>query len=420
MWKQVREVNNMNKVLSVILSVFTFLLGALGGAFGVVYAKMPETEDLIVGEEVFYSYNGTQEVSTVPLTGEAGELSVHFLEMGNKYTGDCTYIRYGTTDILIDCGSKSSSIPYVSEYLKKHMQDNVIEYCIVTHAHADHYAGFATNSKTKSLFEIFEFGTIIDFGSHTNKGKTVATATGMQKNYLTKRAVAIENGAEYYDASTQVKNSNKVYNIGENNEVKLEILYNGSFASGVNNSENNYSVCSLLTYDNKEFLFTGDLEEAHGSYGETRLLDDNLSLQTIKNNGETHGVEVFKAGHHGSKTSNSQAFMEAMRPEYVCVCCCAGSSEYTDTINNQFPTQEFINVIAQFTDKVFVTTLCVDYDNNEFTSMNGNIVVITNVCVPIGINCSNNNTILKDTEWFNRIIDDGGTSRPMRVWPSGS
>ena len=39
-----------------------------------------------------------------------GDLEIHFLELGNKYTGDCTYVRAGENDILIDAGSKVSSI----------------------------------------------------------------------------------------------------------------------------------------------------------------------------------------------------------------------------------------------------------------------------------------------------------------------
>ena len=403
-----------SKVLSVIISIFALVFGSVGGAFAITYTTLPETEELIVGEEVFYSYNSTSGVSTVPLTGEEGELSVHFLELGNKYTGDCTYIRYGNIDILIDCGSKSSSISYVSDYLKSYMKDDKIDYCIVTHAHTDHYAGFATSGKVQSLFDLFTYGTIIDFGSATNKDKDA----GVLKKYITKRDNAIErDNAEYVDVSTEVtQGNNKVYSIGESGEVKLEILYNYYYDHDISGTENNFSVCVLLTYDNNEFLFTGDLEE-HGSNGETKLLEYNESLQAIKNNGEEFGVEVYKAGHHGSKTSSSEAFIDAIRPQVVCVCCCAGSEEYTTNIDNQFPTQQFINVIAKYTSNIYVTTLCVDWENDEFTSMNGNIVVVAKPGVDLGINCSNNNTILKETEWFNRRIVVDGSERSMRTWP---
>jgi hypothetical protein len=44
---------------------------------------------------------------------------------------------------------------------------------------------------------------------------------------------------------------------------------------------------------------------------------------------------------------------------------------------------------------------------NGYQSMNGNIVVSSSGG-DVSVNCSNNNTLLKDTEWFikNRIMPD--------------
>ena len=102
-------------------------------------------------------------------------------------------------------------------------------------------------------------------------------------------------------------------------------------------------------------LFTGDLEKD----GEE---------ERIKKNPELPKVDLYKAGHHGSKTSSSEALLSVIQPKTVCICCCAGSPEYTKNANNQFPTQDFINRIAKYTNEIYVTTLCVDYQNNKFTS----------------------------------------------------
>ena len=85
----------------------------------------------------------------------------------------------------------------------------------------------------------------------------------------------------------------------------------------------------------------------------------------------------------------------------MCVCCCAGSSEYTDVNENQFPTQQFIDRIAPYTDKVYVTTLCIDYKKGEFTSMNGNIVIYS-VDGNVDLAFSASDKKLKDTEWFKK------------------
>ena len=111
-------------------------------------------------------------------------------------------------------------------------------------------------------------------------------------------------------------------------------------------------------------------------------------------------VDLYKAGHHGSKTSSSNALLEVIQPDIVCVCCCAGSDEYTKNSDNQFPTQDFITRVAPYTDKIYVTTLCTDNEKGTFQSMNGNIVVLTDkngLTVMCG---SGDNRILKEWEWF--------------------
>ena len=144
----------MNKFFKFIICVLALIIGVAGGAVTSIYLTLPETESLIVGEEVFYS--GSSDVSVVSLSGAEDEFSVHFVELGNQYTGDCTYIKYGDVDILIDCGSKANSISTVSAYLNNYVKDNTLEYVIVTHSHLDHYAGFATTENIDSIFDLYK------------------------------------------------------------------------------------------------------------------------------------------------------------------------------------------------------------------------------------------------------------------------
>ena len=63
---------------------------------------------------------------------------------------------------------------------------------------------------------------------------------------------------------------------------------------------NNDSLVLQLTYKQLRALFTGDLEEA----GE----------QVLVASGQVGPQTILKAGHHGSKTSSSEAFIEATKP----------------------------------------------------------------------------------------------------------
>ena len=399
-----RKSKKSNVALNIVISILVLLIGAVGGFIGYTYFTLPLSEELVISEDVFYSYNESEELSAIPLTNEPGEVSVHFLELGNKYTGDCTYIKVGDIDILIDCGSKSNSISTVSEYLNQYVTDNTLEYVIITHAHTDHYAGFATSEKVQSIFDLYECETIITFSQITSGKDDTAT----YKNYLRELNAEIEAGAEHFTALECVNESEnengvkaqKVWTLNAEYDVTLEILDSYYYENRAS-SENDHSVCVMINQgtgeDAKHFLFTGDLE----ADGEEYLVQLN----------ELPQVDLYKAGHHGSKTSSTDVLLDAIQPKTVCICCCAGSSEYTDNPLNQFPTQEFIDRMAiRNIENIYVTTLCVDYDNNEFTSFNGNIVVISlpetsTAEIKFGVNCSNNNTILKDSEWFknNRV-----------------
>lgn len=309
----------------------------------------------------------------------SGELQIHFLELGNKYTGDCTYIKAGDVDILIDAGSRSSSIPVIAEYLNQYVDDGKLEYVIVTHAHEDHYAGFSVLEG--SLFDLFECGTIIDFALTNQEDKGTANMYG---RYLLEREEEVRRGAVHYTAAECIEDPENKNNFDLGNGIILQIL-DSRFYTETTDDENDYSVCTLLTYGDHNYLFTGDLEAA----GEAALVERN----------ELPQVDLYKAGHHGSKTSSSAALLDAIRPEIVCVCCCCGSPEYTKDVVNQFPTQAFIDRVAEYTDRVYVTTRCVDYENNQFESMNGNIIVMTDKG-GVKVFCSNDNRILREWAWF--------------------
>ncbi len=411
----------MKKSLKIFVWIIALILGLAGGVGLSVYLSLPETEDLVLGEDLFYSYNDT-DIKKVDLSGADGELSVHFLELGNKYTGDATYIKVGDIDILIDCGSRTSSIKYVSDYINQYITGK-LDYVIVTHAHRDHYAGFATSSKVKGIFDLYEVGTIIDFGNATGQ-KDSATFN----NYLAKRNAEIELGAKHFSAyecfnelDTDYGKAPKEFILDAEYNISLEILYNyynqydytnhDATSAYKASTENDYSVCCMINYgEDKNYLFTGDLEEK----GEEKLVD----YYTNTASSPLPQMDLYKAGHHGSGTSSSPELLKMIDPDVVCVCCCAASPEYTDNIDNQFPTQEFITNISKYTDKIYVTTICLDWENDEFASMNGNIVIIAVPTeIELGIKCSNNYTILKDTEWFNKkVIDKEGQERPNRIW----
>ena len=111
-------------------------------------------------------------------------------------------------------------------------------------------------------------------------------------------------------------------------------------------------------------------------------------------------VDLYKAGHHGSKTSSNADFLSLIKPSICVASCSAGNSEYTNNYLNVFPTQDFVTRISKYTNQVFATSYGMD---SKEKPLNGNVIVSCDGN-STAVACSNNVTLLKDTEWFNSKI----------------
>lgn len=309
------------------------------------------------------------------------DLQFHFMQLGNNKNGDAIYIKAGENDILIDAGvSDTSTITY---YMNQYVKDNKLEYVIVTHGDSDHIEGFYGSKSKPGIFYQYQVDNIIDFAYTT---KTTAT----YNNYVTAREEAIKNGAKHYTAKECFNEENgakRNYELTSN--ISMEILWNNYYFENTTTNENNYSVITRFKYNDKYFLFTGDLEKE----GEEKFVQyyQNTSFPN---------VSLYKAGHHGSKTSSNADFLSLIKPEMCVVSCSAGNEEYTHNYLNVFPTQDFISRISKYTDQVYATSL---YSKDGEKPLNGNIIVSSNGS-DVALSATSNITKIKDSEWFNSTI----------------
>ena len=87
-------------------------------------------------------------------------------------------------------------------------------------------------------------------------------------------------------------------------DLKINVLFPNKHP--IDHNENNDSVVLMISYKEMDFLMMGDLEIE----GETQLL-------TMM--GNQLDAEVLKVGHHGSKTSSTEAFVRQVSPELALV-----------------------------------------------------------------------------------------------------
>lgn len=266
----------------------------------------------------------TNRQNKAPEQNENGEapltdtLTVHFLDVGQ---GDCILITCGNHAMLIDAGGNSMGTT-VELYLKKQNIEK-LDYVIGTHPDADHIGGLDV------VIYKFECDTIIlpDFEKNTATYRDVIDTIDNKGYRITRPEVG------------------KTYNLGQ-----AEFTIVSPVSDDYGDDANNYSVGIRLVYGDTSFLLAGDAEEE----AEEDML---LSGQNLK-------ADVFKASHHGSRTSNTEEFLEAVNPQYAVISC--GE-------NNSYghPHSQTLNTFRAMGIKVFRTdeqgTIIIKSDGKELT-----------------------------------------------------
>jgi competence protein ComEC len=211
------------------------------------------------------------------MTQPDGRLHVAFLDVGQ---GDAIFIQtpHGR-QILVDGGHYPSLL---NDRLGRQMPfwDKEIDMLVATHPDADHVSGLP------GIFDRYSVGRLITDGE----------AMGASSVYD-----AVLQAAHDNDTPVQRALAGEVIATGDG--VKLEILHPGLKLNEKNRNEN--SVSMRLVYGDFTLLLTGDAEQE----GERTMLQNGRPLSAL----------VFKAGHHGSNSSSSKPFLEAVRPQVIVI-----------------------------------------------------------------------------------------------------
>lgn len=357
--------------------------------------------------------------------------------------GDSFIIAVGDTQILVDAGSTATSGAAIVSKMKSYLGENdkCWDYVIATHPDYDHLAAFAgskegdnniTNQRvfdTMFLSGEYTLGTLIDFdisqdedarGGYDSYSKLYLDKAGQEMqsyaNYRTAREKLIskkivssyspvsklcENQRKYVEKNKDNpqyeelwKNRATPIPLSKDGKITLNFLYNyhndHREAGEILPADiNNLSVCFTIDYQKssgeiERFLFTGDLEEFDSSkkvtgevrgvkriFGESNLVKYNPWLK--------EGVIFYKAAHHGSYTSSSDALMDAIRPKNVVIPAIAGG-------HYNFPHQEAIDSMYRYTDNIAITglrlsdainadyygTINISYKDEQFSMEAGN------------------------------------------------
>lgn len=231
------------------------------------------------------------------------KLMISYMDVGQ---GDAAYINVNGNDILIDAGPRSNSKELLEQLKTKNIDD--FELVIATHPHEDHIGG---------MVDVFREYEVKNFYS-----PKITHTTKTYENLI--KAVKDEG------LKTKELKSGMVIDLGEG--AKFEV-----FTPQKSEYEelNDYSPIMKLSFGDTSYLFTGDAEK----------LAEEEALAKYKNSLDS---DVIKFGHHGSSSSSSNAFIEAVSPKYGIISC-AKDNKYGH------PHRETLDIIKKYNIKTFRT-----------------------------------------------------------------
>ena len=228
------------------------------------------------------------------------KVHVVFCDVGQ---GDAVLITYQFTQLLIDSGPDAK----VLKCLQKNIPffDKTIEIVIATHPDKDHIGGFPAvfgHFRANDFFVLGVAKNTDDFRAFRNSVIQLQQQ-GTTLWFPNFQTIKIAEAVELEIITPRQSIGSKNLFSSQLTESQLSTYFDEHTRKY--HSINDISIATLLKVGKYTHLLMADVETT----GEHSLMRSKVLPK----------VDVLKAGHHGSKTSTTQALLDQTRPEYVVI-----------------------------------------------------------------------------------------------------
>ena len=242
---------------------------------------------VIVNRYTSISYN----TITVAQYNSEDELQIHIIDVGQAES--ILIVQDGFT-MLVDSGDNFTGDDVV-KYIKSLGIDK-IDIFLITHFHRDHAGGAhkiisSLDVKKIVCHKFSDLSTMQERFWYIDMSisRSIRETFGSMSIFM--ESACENNKLKNFDVGDA-----KVYTLSQNNDAV---------------NVNNKSIVFKLVYGDFSMLFMADAE----SEVEKELLEEDADLS----------ADVLKIGHHGSKTSTTDEFLDNVNPKYAVVSCGNGN-----------------------------------------------------------------------------------------------
>jgi len=255
-------------------------------------------------------------ISCVAIVGVKNIFFDNYIYFFNVGQGEMAIVKNKGTVIMIDSGSITNDSAYIFESYMKKENINEIDALVISHFHSDHVNGIKKIIEMCNIrYLIYSYPYDLNSEIYTNFIKEI-------------------NKSEVKHIIVNAGDSIKI------NDIDLSVLFPQSNYITINDkideNENANSLVININVNNKNYLFMGDLLKE----SEENVIEQ-LKKQNITN------IEIIKVGHHGSKTSTSEGFIQFTLPKYAII------SSKKKVYNH--PNSETISLLKKYSVITYIT-----------------------------------------------------------------
>ena len=303
----------------------------------IIYFAAPDVFDKILA--AFDDKSQSQGTTDPPLVRGEGELMVHFIDVGQ---GDCILILFPDgKDMLIDCANYNNSSDYRTEtldYIGDYVTDGQLDYLMLTHCDSDHVYFMDEVLEEYRVSNVFMPNVL---ATHDEVESTSIDEAKLDM-FTDKDTVETACYADFFVGALTETDCNIYLNVDPDENTNAIVItddgvqdpaapdtdatyrltfycptqeYYDESNLGSAEKKNAISPIGILEYNGFRLVLTGDSNE----------INEPTFVERVGGNLD---CDVLKVGHHGSESSSTEEFLDAIDCEYAVISCNAEGNTF--------------------------------------------------------------------------------------------